>query len=153
MKKLNALLKIFISYYPQLNNVKIENVKYNTNYIARCIADPVGDNISKKKKERIINVLPKKILITDVAMKKKEHDLIFLFIHECAHGITPRLEKLYKNKFIRTDHSRYFYDNFFNLTQIAHQHKYLDHKFSTVEELMLKDNRNENIKNDRKLYS
>ena len=152
MEKLHSLQKVFTSYYSQLKNVEIETVEYNNNYIARCIAEPVGDYIHNKTKERLMKIVPQKILITDVAMKKKQQDLIFLFIHECAHGITPRVERLYKNKYVRTDHSRHFYENFFTLIQIAYQHNYLDHQFSSIEELMTKDNRKENIKNDRKLY-
>ena len=121
-------------------------------YVARCIADKIGDYISIKK-GRIRNIVPRKIILTDAALKKKEDELLFIFIHECTHAITPQFERKVKNEYVRIDHSRLFYENFLELLNLAHKLKYIDYTFSDVKDLMIKDNRNENIKNDFKIYS
>jgi hypothetical protein len=105
------------------------------------------------KKGRIINILPKKIILSDVALKKKDEDLLFIFIHECTHAITPRVERKVKNEYVRIDHSRLFYEKFLELLNVAYNLKYINHTFSNIKELMIRDNRNENMKNDYKIYS
>ena len=152
MEKIISLLKEFSKKYPQLKNVNIELIPYNNLYIARCLVDKVGNYIEVKK-GRIINVIPKKILLTDIVMNKKSDDMIFIFIHECTHGITPQRERRVKNNYIRIDHSRQFYENFLELLSYAYDLKYISYKYNTVEELMKRDNRQENSKNDLKLYN
>ena len=152
MEKVNNLLKEFSKKYPQLQNVKIELIPYNNLYIARCLVDKVGNYINVKK-GRVINVIPKTILLTDIVMNKKSDDMIFIFIHECTHGITPQRERKVKNNYIRIDHSRQFYENFLELLSYAYDLNYISYKYDTVEELMKRDNRRENIKNDLKLYN
>ena len=151
MNKLINLLTVFSKYYPNLENIELEIVKYNNLYIARCLVDKVGDYINVKK-GRILNIIPKKIIMTDVVMKKKDEELLFIFIHECTHAITPHRERKVKNKFIRIDHSRDFYENFLKLLNIAYNNKVIYQKFNNIEELMQKDKRNENVNNDLKLY-
>jgi hypothetical protein len=151
MDKLINLLAIFSKYYPDLKNVNVEITKYNNLYIARCLVDKVGEYINVKK-GRILNITPKKIIMTEVAMNKKEDDLLFTFIHECTHAITPHRERKVKNKFIRIDHSRHFYENFLKLLNIAFDNKIIKQKYNNLEELMKKDNRKENANNDFKLY-
>lgn len=152
MEKVNNLLKEFSKKHPQLKNVKIEVIPYNNLYIARCLVDKVGDYIDVKK-GRIINVIPKTIFLTDIVLNKKSDDMIFIFIHECTHGITPQRERKVKNSYIRIDHSRQFYENFLELLSYAYDLNYISYKYNTVEELMKRDNRRENIKNDLKLYN
>lgn len=85
--------------------------------------------------------------------KKKEDKLIFIFIHECSHGITPVVERRVKNEYVRIDHSRHFYDNFLRLLNIAFEHKLYSYKPKNIKKLMQKDNRKENIKNDYRRYT
>ena len=151
MDKLMNLLIIFSKYYPNLKNIELEIVQYNNLYIARCLVDKVGDYINVKK-GRILNIIPKKIIMTDVVMEKKDEELLFIFIHECTHAITPHRERKVKNKFIRIDHSREFYENFLKLLNIAYNNKVICQKFNNIEELMQKDKRKENVNNDLKLY-
>ena len=151
MDKLINLLSVFSKYYPNLKNIKLEIVQYNNLYIARCLVDKVGDYINVKK-GRVLNIIPKKIIMTDVVMKKKDEELLFIFIHECTHAITPHRERKVKNKFIRIDHSREFYENFLKLLNIAYNNKVIYQKFNNIEELMQKDKRKENVNNDLKLY-
>ena len=151
MDKLINLLTIFSKYYPNLKNIEIEIGKYNNLYIARCLVNKTSDYINVKK-GRILNIIPKKIIMTDVAMKKKDNELLFIFIHECSHAITPHRERKVKNKFIRIDHSREFYENFLKLLNIAYNNKLINQKFNNIEELMKKDKRKENANNDLKLY-
>ena len=92
MEKLNNLLNDFSSKYPQLKNIQIEIIPYNNLYIARCLVDKVGNYIPVKK-GRILNVIPRKILLTNIVINKKPDDMIFIFIHECTHGITPQDRK------------------------------------------------------------
>ena len=152
MDKINQLKADFSKKYPCFNNIEIETCYYNNLYIARCMVDIIGD-YKLIKKGRIINILPRKIILSDVALKKKEEDLLFIFIHECTHAITPRVERKVKNEYIRIDHSRLFYENFLELLEIAYNLKYINYSFSNIKELMIRDNRNENIKNDYKIYS
>ena len=151
MDKLINLLTVFSKYYPNLKNIELEIEQYNNLYIARCLVDKVGDYINVKK-GRILNIIPKKIIMTDVVMEKKDEELLFIFIHECTHAITPHRERKVKNKFIRIDHSREFYENFLKLLNIAYNNKVIYQKFNNIEELMQKDKRNENVNNDLKLY-
>ena len=65
MEKLNNLLNDFSSKYPQLKNIQIEIIPYNNLYIARCLVDKVGNYIPVKK-GRILNVIPRKILLTNI---------------------------------------------------------------------------------------
>ena len=104
------------------------------------MVDKVGDYINVKK-GRILNIIPKKIIMSDVVMKKKDEELLFIFIHECTHAITPHRERKVKNKFIRIDHSREFYENFLKLLNIAYNNKVIYQKFNNIEELMQKDKR------------
>ena len=151
METLINLLNDFSKKYPQLKNVNIEFVPYNNLYIARCLVDKIGDYINVKK-GRIINVIPRKILLTNIVLNKKRENMLFIFIHECTHGITPQRERKVKNSYIRIDHSRQFYENFLELLSYAYELNYISYKFNSVEELMKRDNRNENVKNDLKLY-
>ena len=151
MDKLIKLLTVFSKYYPNLKNIELEIVEYNNLYIARCLVDKVGDYINVKK-GRILNIIPKKIIMTDVVMKKKDEELLFIFIHECTHAITPHRERKVKKKFIRIDHSSEFYENFLKLLNIAYNNKVIYQKFNNIEELMQKDKRKENVNNDLKLY-
>ena len=152
MEKLNNLLNAFSKKYPQLKNVNIEIIPYNNLYIARCLVDKVGNYIQVKK-GRILNVIPRKILLTNIVMNKKPDDMVFIFIHECTHGITPQRERKVKNNYIRIDHSRHFYENFLDLLSFAYELKYISYKYNNIEEVMRHDNRKENIKNDLKLYN
>lgn len=152
MEKINQLKLEFSKIYPCFKYVDIETCIYNNLYIARCVGDITGD-YKIIKKGRIINILPKKIILSDVALKKKEDDLLFIFIHECTHAITPRVERKVKNEYVRIDHSRLFYENFLELLNVAYNLKYINYTFSNIKELMIRDNRNENIKNDYKIYS
>ena len=151
METLINLLNDFSKKYPQLKNVNIERIPYNNLYIARCLVDKIGNYINVKK-GRIINVIPRKILLTDIVLNKKRENMLFIFIHECTHGITPQRERKVKNSYIRIDHSRQFYENFLELLSYAYELNYISYKFNSVEELMRRDNRQENVKNDLKLY-
>ena len=114
--------------------------------------DKIGDYINVKK-GRIINVIPRKILLTEMVMNKNRENMLFIFIHECTHGITPQRERKVKNSYIRIDHSRQFYENFLELLSYAYELNYISYKFNNIEELMKRDNRQENVKNDLKLYN
>lgn len=152
MEKINKLKIDFSKKYPCLKNIEIETSCYNNLYIAICIVDKIGD-YKLIKKGRIRNVIPRKIILTDVLLKKKEDEILFIFIHECTHAITPQLERKVKNEYIRIDHSRLFYENFLELLNLAYELKYINYTFSNIKDLMIKDNRNENIKNDFKIHS
>ena len=152
MENINKLKIDFSKKYPCFKEVEIEICPYNNLYVARCMADKIGDYILIKK-GRIRNIIPRKIILTDAALKKKEDELLFIFIHECTHAITPQFERKVKNEYVRIDHSRLFYENFLELLNLAHKLKYIDYTFTDVKDLMIKDNRNENIKNDFKIYS
>ena len=152
MEKINQLKLEFSKIYPCFKHVDIETCSYNNLYIARCVGDITGD-YKIIKKGRIINILPKKIILSDVALKKKDEDLLFIFIHECTHAITPRVERKVKNEYVRIDHSRLFYEKFLELLNVAYNLKYINYTFSNIKELMIRDNRNENMKNDYKIYS
>lgn len=152
MEKINQLKLDFSKTYPCFKHIEIETCSYNKLYIARCIVDTEGDyNVIKKG--RILNIIPKKIILSDIALKKKDEDLLFIFIHECTHAITPQVERKVKNEYVRIDHSRLFYENFLKLLNLAYELKYINYTFSNIKELMTKDNRNENIKNDYKIHS
>ena len=152
MEKINKLKIDFSKKYPCFKNVDIEICSYNNLYVARCLVDKVGD-YKLIKKGRIRNVIPRKIILTDVALKKKEDEVLFIFIHECTHAITPQVERKVKNEYVRIDHSRLFYENFLELLNLAYELKYINYTFSNIKDLMVKDNRNENIKNDFKIHS
>jgi hypothetical protein len=151
MEKINKLLNVFSETYPLLKDVVIETEEYSNLYVAKCMVDKIGEYINVKK-GRILNIIPKSIILTTAALEKEEKDLIFIFIHECTHCITPHREKKVKDSFIRIDHSRQFYENFFILIKIANKSKYFDQTFESIEELMKRDNRKENISNDLKIY-
>ena len=91
-------------------------------------------------------------MLTNIVLNKKHDDMVFIFLHECTHGITPQRERKVKNTYIRIDHSRQFYENFLDLLTFAHELKYISYKYDNIEELMKRDNRNENAKNDLRLY-
>ena len=151
MEKINKLLMVFSETYPLLKDVVIETEEYSNLYVAKCMVDKIGEYINVKK-GRILNIIPKSIILTTAALEKEEKDLIFIFIHECTHCITPHREKKVKDSYIRIDHSRQFYENFFILIKIANKSKYFDQTFESIEELMKRDNRKENISNDLKIY-
>ena len=151
MEKLQKILHDLSTKYPELRQVKLEIVPYNNLYIARCLVDKDGDYIEVKK-GRIINVIPRKIMLTNIVLNKKYDDMVFIFIHECTHGITPQRERKVKNNYIRIDHSRQFYENFMDLLSYAYELKHISYKFDNIEDLMRRDNRKENSKNDMKLY-
>lgn len=152
MEKLKKLLKIFSQTYPQLQNIEIEASPDDTTFVARCLVKVVGDFIQVKK-GRIRSVVPQKILITECAFLKDSQELLFIFIHECTHGITPQRERKVKNNYIRIDHSRHFYTNFFKLLKIAEDNKFLSQSFTSVEEIMKKDNRKENMNSDLERFT
>ena len=151
MEKINKLLMVFSETYPLLKDVVIETEEYSNLYVAKCMVDKIGEYINVKK-GRILNIIPKSIILTTAALEKEEKDLIFIFIHECTHCITPHREKKVKDSYIRIYNSRQFYENFFILIKIANKSKYFDQTFESIEELMKRDNRNENISNDLKIY-
>ena len=151
MDKITALLAIFSKTYPQLKDIEIEVIPYNNLFVAKCLVDKIGDYIPVKK-GRIYDIIPRKILLTTCAMEKREQELLFIFTHECTHGITPHRERKVKNNYVRIDHSRHFYIQFFKLLLIANEYNYIIRKFATIEELMIRDNRNENMNNDFKIY-
>jgi hypothetical protein len=151
MEKLISLLAIFSKTYPQLKDIEIEIIPYNNLFVAKCVADKIGEYIPVKK-GRIHNIIPRKVILTTHAMEKQEQELLFIFTHECTHGITPYRERKVKETYVRIDHSRHFYIQFFKLLLIANESNYITRKFATIEELMTKDNRNENMTNDFKLY-
>lgn len=151
MEKLNKLLLVFAETYPLLKDVTIETEEYKNIFVACALVERIGEYISVKK-GRILNVIPKTIILTSVALTKVEKDLIFIFIHECTHCITPHREKKVKDSYIRIDHSRQFYENFLKLIEIANNTNYYNQTFDSIEELMKRDNRNENISNDLKMY-
>jgi len=146
-----ALLSVFSKTYPQLKDIEIEVIPYNNLFVAKCLVDKIGEYIPVKK-GRIYNITPKKIILTTHAMEKREQELLFIFIHECTHGIIPHRERKVKNNYIRIDHSRHFYTQFFKLLLIANENNFIIQKFATIEEVMTKDNRNDNMSNDFKLY-
>ena len=145
------ILHIFGKTYPQFNNIKIEEVSYNNLYIAKCECEKIGEYIYCKK-GRIRNIIPTRILLTNKALEKKEEDILFIFIHECSHAITPQTERKVKNSYVRIDHSRKFYENFLELLLIAYNANKISYKYTDINELMKRDNRRENIKNDLKIY-
>jgi hypothetical protein len=151
MEKLISLLAIFSKTYPELKDIEIEVIPYNNLFVAKCVADKIGEYIPVKK-GRIHNIVPRKVILTTHAMETQEQELLFIFTHECTHGITPYRERKVKNTYVRIDHSRQFYIHFFKLLLIANESNYITRKFATIEELMTKDNRNENMTNDFKLY-
>ena len=152
MEQLEQLLKVFSQTYPQLQNVEIEVAQNDTTFVARCLVEIVGDFIQVKK-GRIRPVAPQKIMITECAFLKDPQDLLFIFIHECTHGITPQRERKVKNNYIRIDHSRDFYNNFFELLKIAEANKFLSQPFTSVEEIMKKDNRKGNMSSDLERFT
>ena len=152
MEKLHKILFLFSKTYPQLKNVKIEKIEDNNLYIARCIGEAYGDYYFKKK-NRLIDIKPTKILLTNKALIQNPEKIIFTFIHECAHGITPQVERRVKKHYIRIDHSRCFYENFEKLLIIANKNGFSQYKPDSIKELMHKDNRKENIENDYKIHS
>ena len=152
MESLQQLLKIFSKTYPQLQHVNIEVSPNDTTFIARCFVTIVGDFIMVKK-GRIREVIPKKIIMTECAFSMKTQDLLFIFIHECTHGITPQRERKVKNNFVRIDHSREFYLNFFELLKIAETNNFLSESYSSVEEVMKKDEYQLNMNSDLKRFT
>ena len=152
MEQLKQLLIVFSKTYPQLKNVEIELSPNDTTFVGRCLVEVTGDFIMVKK-GRIRNVTPRKILITECAFEKDIQELLFIFVHECTHGITSQRERRVKNNYVRIDHSRDFYNNFFELLKIAKEHKFLNQSFNTVEEIMKKDNRQENMSSDLKRFT
>lgn len=149
---MQKLLKIFSKTYPQLENVEIEVSPDNSTFVAQCLVEVVGKFIQVKK-GRIRLVVPKRILITECAFFKDSQELLFIFIHECTHGITPQRERKVKNNYIPLNHSRYFYNNFLKLLKIAEDNKFLSQSFNSVEEIMKKDNQKENIKSDLERFT
>ena len=147
MEQLEQLLLVFSKTYPQLQNINIEVSPNDTTFVARCLVEIVGDFIQVKK-GRIRLVVPQKILITQEAFLKDPQELLFIFIHECTHGITPQRERKVKNNYVRIDHSRDFYNNFLELLKIAETHQFLNRSYKSVEEIMKKDNRKENMDSD-----
>ena len=140
---MQKLLKIFSKTYPHLENVEIELVPDNSIFVAQCLVEVVGKFIQVKK-GRIRSVVPQKILITKCAFLKDSQELLFIFIHECSHGITSQRERKVKNNYIPMGPSRDFYNNFFKLLKIAEENKFLNYSFNSVEEIMKKDNQKEN---------
>ena len=74
MKKVINLLDIYTKTYPVLKKIEIEVIPYNNIFIAKCLVDPVGEYVNIKK-GRTRDVIPRKILLTTVAMEKKEQEL------------------------------------------------------------------------------
>ena len=146
------MLQILGKKYPQLKDIRIEEVVYDNLYIAKCECEKIGEYIYCKK-GRIHNIRPTRILLTNKIFEKKEEDILFIFIHECSHAITPQTERKVKNSYVRIDHSRQFYENFLELLLIAYNANKISYKYTDINELMKRDNRKENIKNDLKIHS
>ena len=151
MEKLQKILDLFSNYHPQFKKVKITIIDYDYVFVAKCKGKSTGEYYIQKK-NRLRDIIPTEILLTKAATKEKESKLIFIFIHECSHGITPTVERKVKNDYVRIDHSRHFYDNFLRLLNIAFEHNLYSYKPKNIKELMRRDNRKENIKNDYKRY-
>lgn len=152
MEQLEQLLQVFSKTYPQLQNVSLEVSPNDTTFVARCLVEIDGDFIQVKK-GRIRPVVPRKIIITQEAFQKDPQDLLFIFIHECTHGITPQRERKVKNTYVGIDHSRDFYNHFFELLKIAESHQFLNQSYTSVEEIMKKDNRKENMDSDLRRFT
>ena len=147
-----TLLDLFSTTYPQFQNVQITiSEENNTKYVARYVGVGDGEFITKGK-NKFLNIRPTEIILTQMAMKQSKKDSIFIFIHECSHGITPQVRRKVKKNYVRIDHSRLFYENFQKLLEIAYDGKLIDYKVPTIKELMRKDERKQNYKNDMKIY-
>ena len=96
---------IFFQEISSTKNVNIERIPYNNLYIARCLVDKIGDYINVKK-GRIINVVPRKILLTDIVLNKKRKICYLYLFTNVPWNYTQ--EKKVKNSYIRIDHSRRF---------------------------------------------
>ena len=151
MESIHRLLNIFSNKFPILNNISIDIIPFNNLYVARCIVDTIGDFVPVKK-GRIQHVTPTKIILTKRVFDLSLEKILIIFTHECAHAITPRRERKVKNQFIRIDHSRQFYENFFLLIKIANNNNIIHTTFDNVEQLMNFDNRKDNVTNDYRLY-
>lgn len=151
MDTIQNLLNIFSNKFPLLNNITIDIIPFNNLYLARCIVDTLGDFVPVKK-GRIQYVTPTKIILTQRLFDYPIEKILIIFTHECAHAITPRRERKVKNQFIRIDHSRQFYENFFSLIKIANSNNIIHTNFDNIQQLMNFDNRKDNVTNDYRLY-
>ena len=130
------LEKIFIEF----KDVEIK-FKSNKYFCGMCVANTYGEYYYIGKMRYKLTKTKSIILNQDAP------NIMFTFLHECTHVITPEYERKVKDKWIRLDHSDKFYTNFMKIIQIANQLKIIELN-CTIKELKKLDDSNANIKSD-----
>ena len=151
MELVEKIRETLCGYDESIRGIEIKRIPSTTKYVARCLVDVVGKPYFTKQ-YRLRNVKPHTILLTENFFTLGESKMTFIFIHECTHAITPRVEKKCKSKYIRMDHSRLFYENFYNLLCYAKKKTIITKSYDSIKDVMNADNYKDNIRNDRKLY-
>ena len=77
--------------------------------------------------------------------------LIFTFLHEISHALTPYCERKVKGDWVRLDHCDQFYKNFMDIIEIAYVRGFI-HKLYTLSELRRKDETKLQYKSDMKRF-
>lgn len=135
-----SIIKNFEKVFVEFKNVKIK-FKSNEYFCGMCVSEPYGEYFYiGKMRYRLTK-------IKSIILNPNSPNLIFTFLHECSHVITPYYERKVKNNWIRLDHSDKFYANFMKIIQIANELKIIDLK-CTIRELKKLDDSNTNVKSD-----
>lgn len=130
------LEKIFVEF----KDVKIK-FKSNELFYGMCIGESYGEYYYiGKMRYRLTR-------IKSIILNPNKPNILFTFLHECSHVITPNYERKVKNQWIRLDHSDKFYINFNKIIKIANDLKIINLN-CTIKELKKLDDSNANIKSD-----
>jgi Zn-dependent peptidase ImmA (M78 family) len=141
------ILRAFSKIYAQLENVKLKTELSHDSFQGYCVSEEVGE-FTYAGKMRMKNTITQYIAIDTT---NDPANVLFTFLHEMAHAITPYCERKVKNTWVRLDHSDRFYKNFFDIMEIAFAKGFVNIPY-TMRELKKKDEMDQQYKSDMKRF-
>jgi hypothetical protein len=134
------IIRDFEKIFVEFKDVKVK-FKSNDFFCGMCVGEPYGEYY-------FIGKMRYKLTKTkSIILNQQSPNIVFTFLHECSHVITPQYERKVKNEWIRLDHSDKFYVNFMKIIEIANHLGIIELR-CTIKELKKLDDSNANTKSD-----
>lgn len=143
------ILNKYSKIYRELDNVKVKaRDMSHSNFQGYCYSHPVGEFTieGKIRYKRVVT----DYIILDISNPDKAQ-IMFTFLHEMSHAITPYCERKVKNQWIRLDHSHKFYESFRQIMEIAFAQGIVDKQY-TISDLKRKDEMKLQYNSDMKQF-
>lgn len=141
----NGLLAVFAKHFEELSGVAVRMNLHDERYQGICNCQPVGEYDYEKK------MRSRRQVTTEIRLSPRNPTILFTFLHELTHAITPCYERKVKSRWVQLDHSDKFYHRFLQVMRIARE-KHIVHYELTFKELMRKDDATKNFRSDLAKY-